>query len=154
MKPVYQEPDTPPDRRDPEGGWTFVETLIVIGIILILTSSVGFMAVKYLDRAKVVTARSQIETFCLSLEAYFLDCGAYPSAAEGLAALWEEPASGGTADLWNGPYLTKPVPKDPWGNDYEYSVPGYNNTRYGIRSFGGDGREGGAGNDADICSWE
>lgn len=142
------------DRRDHEGGWTFVETLIVIGIILILSSSVGFMAVKYLDRAKAVTARSQIETFGLALEAYFLDCGAYPEAAEGLSALWERAAAGGRADWWNGPYLTKPVPKDPWGNEYEYLVPGPDKARYGIRSFGGDGRAGGAGNDADICSWE
>jgi general secretion pathway protein G len=140
--------------QDPQGGWTFVETLIVIGIILILSSSVGFMAVKYLDRAKTVTARSQIETFGLSLEAYFLDCGAYPSAAEGLSALWENPGAGGALGLWNGPYLSKPVPKDPWGNDYEYTVPGRGGSRYGIRSFGGDGIEGGAGNDADICSWE
>jgi general secretion pathway protein G len=139
-------------RGGTEGGWTFIETLIVIGIVLVLTSSVGFMAVKYLDRAKVVTARSQIETFGVSLDAYFLDCGEYPSETEGLPALWESPASAG--NLWNGPYLSKPVPKDPWGNDYEYRNPGPGNTRYGVRSFGGDGMEGGSGNEADISSWE
>jgi general secretion pathway protein G len=137
---------------DPEGGWTFIETLIVIGIILILTSSVGFTAVKYLDRAKAVTARSQIETFALGMDAYFFDCGNYPSNVLGLGALWEKPDSAPAS--WNGPYITKPVPRDPWGNEYEYFAPGYNGMPYGIRSFGGDGSEGGAGNDADICSWE
>jgi general secretion pathway protein G len=142
------------DREDPEGGWTFIETLIVIGIILVLTSSVGFMAIRYLDRARVVTAKSQIETLCLSLDAYFLDCGQYPTAAQGLAALWEKPDAGGSPNFWNGPYINKPVPKDPWGNDYEYLVPGYYQMAYGVRSFGGDGREGGEGNDADLSSWE
>jgi general secretion pathway protein G len=138
--------------NDPQGGWTFIETLIVIGIVLVLTSSVGFMAVKYLDRAKVVTARSQIETFSVSLDAYFLDCGDYPSETEGLPALWERPASAG--EFWNGPYVNKSIPKDPWGNEYEYRKPGQYNTQYGVRSFGGDGTEGGSGNDADISSWE
>jgi general secretion pathway protein G len=141
-------------QEDPQGGWTFIETLIVIGIILILTSSVGFTAVKYLDKAKAVTARSQIETFSLGMDAYFFDCGNYPPDIYGLDALWEKPDFGASSDSWNGPYINKPVPKDPWGNEYEYIIPGYNNMPYGIRCFGGDGKEGGTGNDADICSWE
>jgi general secretion pathway protein G len=139
---------------DPEGGWTFIETLIGIGLLLILTSSVGFMAAKSLDRARVVTAKSQIETFCLSLDAYFLDCGRYPSETEGLRALWEKPGNGMEADFWDGPYINKPVPGDPWGSDYEYLNPGYGGMAYSVRSFGGDGQEGGTGNDADIVSWE
>lgn len=142
------------EREDPEGGWTFIETLIVIGIIMILTSSVGFMAIRYLDRAKVVTARSQIETFSLALDAYFLDCGQYPSDTQGLSALWEKPYTGSVPLSWNGPYINKPIPRDPWGNDYEYTIPGFHNTPYSIRSFGRDGREGGEGNDADITSWD
>jgi general secretion pathway protein G len=141
-------------RRPPESeeGWTFIETLIVISIILVLTSSVGFTAIKYLDKAKMVAARSQIETFALGMDAYFFDCGRYPSDLEGLEALWEKQDS--TLLAWNGPYINKPVPPDPWGNGYEYIVPGFNGTPYGIRSLGGDGKEGGEGNDADICSWE
>jgi general secretion pathway protein G len=139
---------------DNEGGWTFIETLIVIGIILVLTSSVGFTAVKYLDRAKTATAKSQIESFCLSLDAYFLDTGQYPSEMQGLAALWEKPQSGVIPMGWNGPYINKPVPQDPWGGEYQYISPGYRGMSYGIRSLGGDGYEGGTGNDADINSWE
>lgn len=138
------------ERDDPEGGWTFIETLIVIGIILILTSSVGIMAVKYLDKARIVTARSQIETFSLALDSFYLDSGKYPTADQGLAALWEKPS--GDSSGWNGPYVSKPVPKDPWGNEYTYSTPGDNGLPFKIVSLGGDGKEGGEGNDADIVS--
>lgn len=146
--------DTDHRFNDPEAGWTFIETLIVMGIILILTSSVGFMAVKYLDKAKIVTARSQIETFCLALDSYYLDCGAYPTADTGLSGLRERPSSQQEAAGWNGPYLNKPVPADPWGNPYEYTVPGPDGLPFGIRSFGGDKLEGGEGNNADIMSWQ
>jgi general secretion pathway protein G len=139
---------------DPQGGWTFIETIIVIGIIMVLTSSVGFTAVKYIDRAKAVTAKNQIETLSLALEAYFFDCGQYPDDAQGLSALWEKSSAGSNPPGWNGPYLNKPVPNDPWGNSYEYRIPGYNDMPFSIRSFGGDGSEGGGGNDADITSWE
>jgi general secretion pathway protein G len=146
---LWKEKIPPPDNEE---GWTFIETLIVISIILVLTSSVGFTAIKYLDKAKAVTARSQIETFVLGMDAYFFDCGRYPSELEGLDALWEKQDS--TLLSWNGPYINKPVPADPWGNGYEYIVPGFNGMPYGVRCFGGDGTEGGDGNDADICSWE
>lgn len=139
---------------DHEGGWTFIETIIVIGIILVLTSSVGFTAVKYIDRAKAVTVKNQIETLSLALEAYFFDCGQYPTDIQGLSALWEKPDTGSVPQGWSGPYLNKPVPKDPWGNSYEYRIPGYNDMPFSIRSFGGDGHEGGYGNEADISSWE
>jgi general secretion pathway protein G len=143
-----------PKRDDPQGGWTFIETLIVIGIVLILTSSVGFMAVRYLGKARSVTARSQIETFSLALDAYFLDCGRYPSQEQGLASLWEKPNTEPVPARWNGPYINKGVPPDPWENEYEYTVPGPNNLPFGIRSLGADGRVGGEGEDADISSWE
>jgi len=142
------------DRDDPEGGWTFIETIVVIGIILILTSSVGFMAFRYLEKAKTVSARSQIETFALALDAYYLDCGRYPSAEQGLSALWEKPVLEPAPAAWNGPYLNKKIPADPWGGSYEYTAPGQNGLPFGIRSLGADGREGGEGNDADVASWE
>lgn len=139
---------------DREGGWTFIETLVVIGIILILTASVGFMAFRYLEKAKNVSARSQIETFSLALDAYYLDCGRYPTAEQGLGVLWERPSTEPIPAGWNGPYLSKKVPLDPWGAAYEYIVPGQNGLPFGIRSLGADGREGGEGNDADVSSWE
>jgi general secretion pathway protein G len=139
-------------RKTHEDGFTFIETIIVMGIILILSSSVGFMAVKYLDKAKIVSAKSQIEAFSLALDSFFLDCGKYPAEDQGLEALWTKPSAG--AEGWSGPYVAKPIPKDSWGNEYEYIVPGSNGLPYGIRSFGFDGAEGGTDKDADITSWE
>ncbi len=138
----------------PEGGWTFVETLVVIGIILILTASVGFMAFRYLDKAKVVAARSQLETFSLALDGYYIDCGQYPTQSQGLGALWERPAGESVPAGWSGPYLTKKAPRDPWGNPYEYQMPGKNSQPFSLRSFGADGKEGGDGINADITTWE
>ena len=135
-------------------GWTFMETLIAIAIVLVLTSSVGFVAIQNLDRAKVATARSQIDSFSVALESYYIDCGRYPTNEQGLSALWQKPTVEPVSPFWNGPYLLKPVPKDPWGNDYEFGVPGQHGLPYSIRSFGADGREGGEGKDADITSWE
>lgn len=135
-------------------GWTFIETLIVLAIVLILTAAVGVSAVKQLDKARIVTAKSQIESFSLALDSYYMDTGSYPSAEEGLAALWKKPESGDSLAGWNGPYVSKAIPKDPWGNDYQYLVPGENGLPYGIRSCGKDGVEGGEGNDADIVSWQ
>lgn len=140
--------------EEKEAGFTFIETLITIGIILVLTSSVGFMAIRYLDKAKSVTAKSQIETFSLALDAYFLDCGSYPTNDQGLSALWSKPSTSPIPETWNGPYIGKAVPKDPWGNDYTYSVPGDNGLPFGICSYGRDGTDGGTGNDADITSWQ
>lgn len=138
---------------DPEGGWTFIETIVVIGIVLVLTSSVSFMAFRYLEKAKVVSARSQIETFALALDSYYLDCGRYPTAEQGLSSLWEKPAVEPVPSGWNGPYLNKRVPNDPWGGPFEYIVPGKSGLPFGLRSLGADGREGGEGNDADVQSW-
>lgn len=140
------------ERRDPQAGWTFIETIIVIGIVLILTSSVGFMAFRYIDKAKTVTAKSQIENFSMALSTYFLDCRTFPAEDQGIIALWEKPSS--DSEGWDGPYLTKAPGQDPWNNDYEYTVPGPNGLPFGIRSFGADKMEGGEGDNKDVSSWE
>jgi general secretion pathway protein G len=139
------------ERRDE--GWTFMETLIVIAIILILTSIVGVTAIQYLDRARTAAARSQIDSFSLALEAYYIDCGRYPTEEQGLQALWQRPVIEPISPGWMGPYVLRRIPNDPWGNPYEYRVPGPDGLPFGIRSFGADGREGGDGKNADINSW-
>jgi len=135
-------------------GWSFIETLIVMAIILILTAAVGLSATKQIDKARIVTAKSQIETLSLALDSYYMDNGFYPTTEQGLIALWEKPVSSPEPIFWNGPYISKALPKDPWGNDYNYQVPGDNNLPFGIISYGKDGVEGGEGNDTDIKSWE
>lgn len=135
-------------------GWTFVETLIVITIILVLTSTVGFTAFRYLPTARVAAARSQIETLSLALNAYMLDNDRYPTEGQGLHALWRRPNLEPVPQGWKGPYLSKEVPNDPWGNSYIYRVPGPSGLPFEIISYGSDGIEGGDGNDTDLSSWE
>ncbi len=136
-----------------ESGWTFIETLIVISIVLILTSTVGFMGFKYVGKAKIVAVRTQIGNFSLALETYFMDNMCYPIQEQGLDALWEKPILRPVPLYWDGPYLKRNITKDSWGNDYEYTVPGGYGLPYGIRSMGADGEPGGEGIDRDITSW-
>jgi general secretion pathway protein G len=133
-----------------EAGWTFMETLIVIAIVLILSSTVGYVAVRNIPRSRIAAARSQIDSFMVALESYYIDCGRYPTAEQGLDALWQKPDG---VDAWAGPYLVKQTPRDPWGNPYVYRVPGENGFPYGVISYGEDGKEGGEGNEADMTSW-
>jgi len=131
-----------------------MEILIVMTIIVILTAAVGFMAVRYIDRARKVSARNQIETLSLALNAYALDCRQYPSKEQGLNALWVKPVLEPMPAGWSGPYVNKKIGADPWDHPYEYTVPGPNGLPFGLRSFGTDGKEGGDGSDKDITSWE
>jgi len=135
-----------------ESGWTFIETLISIAIILILTGTVGFTSVRYLHSARVAAARSQIDTFSLALSSYLFDVGEYPSQDQGLASLWQQPSP--PPPGWSGPYIETPVPVDPWGRPYEYRVPGPSGLPFGIQTLGIDGLEGGEGNAKDITSWD
>ena len=135
-------------------GFTLPETLVVIAIILILSATVGFSAFKFVGKAKVTACKNQIEIFKIALQAYYLDCGAYPSAEQGLPALWEKPILAPVPSNWNGPYLDREVPSDPWNNQYIYKTPGDKGLPYTIMSYGADGKEAGEGNDADIISWK
>jgi len=135
-------------------GFTFIETIITISIILILSAAVGFSAIKYIERARLAACRNQIETLRLALQSYFLDCGQYPTEAQGLMALWDKPIQPPIPSRWDGPYISRKLPKDPWDNDYIYKNPGENNLPFSIMSFGGDGKIGGEGANADIYSWD
>jgi len=112
------------------------------------------MAFRYIDKARVATARSQVETISLALNAYALDCMRYPTQEQGLEALWTKPSTEPVPSGWGGPYLTKKLSADPWGRAYELVVPGPNGLPFGVRSLGADSKEGGEGNDKDISSWE
>jgi len=135
-------------------GFTFMETIAVISIILILSAAVGFSSVKYIERARMASCRNQMETFRLALQSYLLDCGQYPTEAQGLEALWEKPILSPVPLQWAGPYLDRKIPKDPWGTGYIYKNPGHLNLPFTISSYGADGKEGGEGTNADIHSWD
>lgn len=135
-------------------GFTFIETIIVIAIILILSAGVGFSAVKYVETAKTASAKNQMSAYKLALESYYLECGTYPSASQGLEALWEKPTISPVPQLWSGPYVDQEISADPWGREFIYEVPGRKGLPFTILCRGADGAEGGEGSDADILSWK
>ena len=130
-------------------GFTLLELLVVIVIIGLLAAYVGPKYFSQLGKSEVTIAKAQIEAFEKSLDTYRLDVGRYPSTEEGMAALMTAPPSAGAK--WNGPYLKKGVPHDPWGQPYQYRSPG-SKGEYEIVSLGRDGQPGGAGDNADISS--
>lgn len=132
-------------------GWTFIETLLVMALVMILTASIGISYVGQLDKAKVVSAKTQIETLSMALDNFYLDMGFYPSEADGLDYLYVN-KNNLYSEHWAGPYISKQIPKDPWGNDYIYNVPGSNNCPYEILSLGKDGLRGGQNYDQDISN--
>jgi len=121
-------------------GFTLVEMLVVLAIIGSIVGLVGPRVLNYLAESKVKTAQIQMENLASALDLYYLDTGRYPTSEEGLAALVRRPAS---ASAWNGPYLkTGAVPRDPWGHDYLYRMPGQTGP-YDVGSLGPEGKEGG-----------
>ena len=121
-------------------GFTLIELLVVLVILGLLAGLVGPQILRYLGSAKSDTAQLQIEELGAGLDLFHLEVGRYPTTDEGLAALVEEPTG---VNNWNGPYLKKKtVPKDPWGNDYNYRSPG-ENAIYDLYSLGQDNMEGG-----------
>lgn len=129
-------------------GFTLLEMLVVLVIIGLLTSYVAPRFFSQVGRSEVKVAKAQIESFGAALDHYRLDVGRYPTTEQGLAALMQAPEN---ATRWNGPYLKKALPKDPWGNSYAYFSPGKQG-EYDIVSYGSDGRPGGQGENADITN--
>ena len=135
-------------------GFTYTETIVCIMVMLLLTVVAGIASLKLIDRAKEAKCYKEIDAFCTALEEYYSECGTLPSQEQGLNALWEKPVLYPVPSMWNGPYINSEVPLDPWGNEYNYKVPGPNNLPYEIFSYGSDGEKGGDGNRKDIYSWK
>ena len=133
----------------PQRGFTLLELLVVIVIIGLLAAYVGPKYFAQLGKSEVTIARAQIDGFEKALDTYRLDVGRYPGTEQGLAALLAKPAEG--AERWNGPYLSKKLPLDPWGHAYVYRSPG-NGKPYDLICYGRDGQPGGSGDDADISN--
>ena len=130
-------------------GFTLLELLVVIVIIGLLA---GYVAPRYFSqvgRSEIQVARAQIDAFEKALDQYRIDTHRYPSSDQGLKALVERPAN---EQKWNGPYLRKAVPPDPWGNPYVYRVPGTKGD-FDLVSYGKDGQTGGSGENADITNF-
>jgi general secretion pathway protein G len=141
-------------RRTLRTGFTLIEVMVVIVVIAILATLVAPNVFRHVGTAKDATARSQVEMLGAALDGYRLDIGQYPTTAQGIDALWNQPADVPAA-RWRGPYLKKTVPPDPWQHPYVYHSPGSESrTGYDLLSLGADGKTGGEGGDADITSWK
>ncbi|MDY6972450.1 MAG: type II secretion system major pseudopilin GspG [Thermodesulfobacteriota bacterium] len=136
--------------RSKRQGFTLIELLIVMIIIGLLAALVGPRFFGQEKKAKQRAAKGQISLFETALDTYRLDVGRYPTADLGLEALRVKPDG---LEKWDGPYLAKDVPLDPWGNPYEYISPGEHGD-FDIISFGADGNPGGEGDALDIVSWK
>ena len=128
-------------------GFTLLELLVVIAIIGLLA---GYVAPRYFSqvgKSEVNVAKAQIDALQKALDQFRLDCGCYPSTELGLNALMARPSN---EQKWNGPYLQKSPPPDPWGQPYQYRQPGTGEAEFDLLSFGKDGKPGGDGDQADI----
>lgn len=131
-------------------GFTLLELLVVLVIIGLLVSYVAPRYFAQVGKSEVKVARAQLKSLEDALDQYRIDVGHYPTSEQGLSALNAQPAG---ETRWQGPYLKKNVPNDPWGNPYQYKSPGEHG-EYDLLSLGKDGQPGGTDEAADITSWQ
>jgi general secretion pathway protein G len=130
-------------------GFTLVELLVVMVLLALLASLVAPKLFPKLGKGKQSAAKTQIELIIQALDCFRLDIGRYPSMQEGLNALTTNPG----IEKWDGPYLRKSLPSDPWGRPYYYQCPGFHG-EVDLFSYGRDGAQGGEGEDKDVVNWE
>ncbi|WP_020395042.1 type II secretion system major pseudopilin GspG [Thiolinea disciformis] len=147
MFTVYSQPTVASQR-----GFSLMELMIVLVILGLIAGIVAPQAMKTLGKGKSQSAKVQIENISAALEMYRLEVGRYPTTAEGLKALVAAPSG---ARGWNGPYLKKGLPIDPWNNEYQYKSSGASaDEPYDVVSLGADAAVGGEGENADISVWK
>lgn len=124
----------------PQAGWSLVETLAAVTIVLTLSTTVGVVALGFVERGREAAARSQMALYTLALESYYADTGRYPTTEQGLDALWKAPVLAPLPQGWDGPYIQRAVGENPWRNPYRYRSPGANGLPYVIETDTADGR--------------
>jgi len=132
-------------------GFSFIEVMVVIIILGLLSSIVGVYLFDAAEKAKVDATKTQIRGLETALDLYRLHNSRYPTSEQGLRALLKKPELGVIPKNWNGPYLRgNNLPRDGWGNKYNYISS--NGRNFEIISLGADGIDGGTDLDADINS--
>ncbi|MBE7375308.1 type II secretion system major pseudopilin GspG [Pseudomonas lopnurensis] len=140
-------------QRRRQGGFTLIEIMVVVVILGILAALVVPQVMSRPEQAKVTVARGDIKAIAAALDMYKLDNFAYPSTQQGLDALVQRPSGSPQPKNWNRDGYLKRLPKDPWGNDYQYLSPGTQG-QFDLYSFGADGKPGGSELNADIGNWD
>lgn len=135
-------------RRFHPAGFTLVEVMVVLVILVLIAGLVAPRIMGQVDRANVRAAEVQVKNLRAGLQSFRLDVGRYPTTTEGLAALMSPPPE--IADYWHGPYLDDELPADPWRTPYRYESPVENLQGFVLYSLGADQAEGGEGDNADI----
>ncbi|WMJ08295.1 type II secretion system major pseudopilin GspG [Nitrosomonas sp. sh817] len=130
-------------------GFTLLELLVVMVIIGLLAAYVGPKYFSQVGKSEIKMAQAQIDALEKALHQYRLDVGSYPATEQGLTALVTRPSN---EARWQGPYLSKLPPADPWGRPYVYKYPG-DRAEFDLLSYGKDGQPGGEGEAADITNW-
>lgn len=136
---LFENHGTALKRSGTQDGWTLVETLAAVTIVLLLSATVGVVSLRFVERGREAAARNQMALFSLALEAYHADVGRYPTTEQGLDALWQAPTLHPGARAWDGPYIRRPVRPNPWGKPYEYRMPGPHGLPYDIATETGSG---------------
>lgn len=140
-------------QRRTQGGFTLIEIMVVVVILGILAALVVPQVMSRPDQAKVTVAKGDIKAIAAALDMYKLDNFAYPSTQQGLDALVKKPSGNPQPKNWNRDGYLKRLPKDPWGNDYQYLSPGTQG-QFDLYSFGADGKPGGSDLNTDIGNWD
>lgn len=130
-------------------GFTLIEIIIVVIIMSLIATLIVPKLFKKVEGSKRKITKTQIILIENAIKMFKLDTGRYPTTEESLKSLIEKPED---ISNWDGPYLEKGIPKDPWGREYHYVCPGKNYI-FEIFSFGVDGKEGGEGENKDIFNW-
>ena len=132
-------------------GFTLIEIMVVVVILGILAAVIVPRLTSKPDEARAVKAQADIRQLESALEMYKLDNFYYPSTQQGLDALVNKPTGDPQPKNWRSGYINR-LPKDPWGNTYQYLQPG-NKGDFDVFSMGADGKPGGEGMDADVGNW-
>ena len=138
---IRNRPSDPRRRR----GFTLIELLLVVVIIGILAAIVVPRLVGRSDEARIAAAKGDLKAMNDALGQYEVDNGKYPTTAQGLMALLVKPSAPPEPKNWKGPYLSNltEIPKDPWGNEYQFLCPGSKfSTGFDLYSYGPDGQAG------------
>jgi general secretion pathway protein G len=133
-------------------GFTLLEVMVVVVILGILAALVVPKIISRPDEARVIAAKQDIASVMQALRLFRLDNQRYPTTEQGLQALVTRPTSPPVPPNWKAGGSVERLPKDPWGNPYQYLNPGIHG-EIDVFSFGADGAAGGEGNDTDIGSW-